>query len=98
MSIRRWFGRVFRLSSERRESPPDVNVPTTPEADARRIAASWAAENNKRWSLPADAGLSDQGGRRLWLIQSNALGKGYSLAITIDDATGEVVAHHEYPR
>jgi hypothetical protein len=69
----------------------------TLEDDARRIAAAWATEHQKRWALPASALLSNESGRRLWLIQSNAQGKGYSLAITIDDATGLVIAHHEYP-
>jgi hypothetical protein len=72
--------------------------PQTPEAEALRIAATWAAEQKKRWTLPAKATLNTGRGRRLWLIQSNATGKGYSLAITIDDVTGQVVAHHEYPR
>jgi hypothetical protein len=38
------------------------------------------------------------GGRRLWSVESNAIGKGYRLVITIDDVTGRVIAHREYPR
>ena len=98
MSLLRWIDKVFGLSSESNAGRPLIEPPTTLEGDARRIAAAWAAEHKKRWALPADASLSDDGGRRLWLVQSNAQGKGYSLAVTIDDATGQVVAHHEYPR
>jgi hypothetical protein len=94
----RRFGRFFGISSESGAAAPDLAPPTTLEDEARRIAAAWAAEHQKRWTLPASASLSDETGRRLWLIQSNAQGKGYSLVITIDNATGHVIAHHEYPR
>lgn len=98
MNLLRRFGRLFGMSSESCAARPDLVPPTTLEDDARRIAAAWATEHGKRWTLPASASLSDESGRRLWLIQSNAEGKGYSLLITVDDATGHVIAHHEYPR
>ena len=98
VTLLRRFGRLFGISSESGADGPQLTPPTTLEDDARRIAAAWAAEHQKRWTLPASASLSDERGRRLWVIQSNAQGKGYSLAITIDDATGNVLAHHEYPR
>ena len=97
MSILRWFGDVVRRATAGRAIHPETQ-PRTPEAEALRIAAAWAAEEKKRWTLPAKATLETDGGRHLWLVQSNATGKGHSLAITIDDATGQVVAHHEYPR
>jgi hypothetical protein len=98
MNFLRRFGRFFGVSSARGTAGRDLAPPTTFEDDARRIAAAWASEHQKRWSLPPSASLSEESGRRLWLIQSNAGGKGYRVAITIDDATGQVIAHHEYPR
>jgi len=72
--------------------------PTISETDARHIAATWAATHGKRWTVPATATPSDDGTRRLWVIQSNALGKGYSLIVTIEAHTGSVIAHRELPR
>ena len=68
------------------------------EDEARRIAESWAAANKKYWMAPATATVKVDQGRRIWLVQSNAHGKGHSVLVTIDDATGEILEHHEYPR
>jgi hypothetical protein len=68
------------------------------EAEARRLAESWATENKKYWMTPATAAFKVDEGRRIWLVQSNAHGKGHSILVTIDDATGQVLGHHEYPR
>jgi hypothetical protein len=91
-------GQLFGSLSGHRPGVETRQPPSTPETEARRIAAAWASQNGKRWTLPANASLVDQDGRRLWSVESNAIGKGYRLVITIDDPTGQVLAHREYPR
>ena len=68
------------------------------EDEARRIAASWAAADKKYWMAPASAVVKVDQGRRIWLVQSNAHGKGHSVLLVIDDATGQILEHHESPR
>ena len=68
------------------------------EGEALSIARSWAMANNKYWMAPATATAKVDQGRRIWLVRSNAHGKGHSVLVTIDDATGQILEHHEYPR
>jgi hypothetical protein len=68
------------------------------ESEALSIARSWAMANNKYWMVPATATTKVDQGRRIWLVHSNAHGKGHSVLVTIDDATAQILEHHEYPR
>lgn len=98
VNVLTWLGQLFGSLSGQRSGVETREPPSTSETEARRVAAAWASENGKRWTLPANANVVDHDGRRLWSVESNAIGKGYRLAITIDDATGQVIAHREYPR
>ncbi len=95
-----FWGRLERLLGidQNKGAAGVARAPTISEADARDIAATWATTHGKRWTVPATATPGDEGTRRLWVVQSNALGKGYSLIVTIDAETGIVIAHRELPR
>ncbi len=94
MSIFSRFASIFRRGHEAHERV----VPTTAEEDALSIAAAWAREHRKHWMLPVSASLESIEGRRIWVIQTNATGKGHSLTVSIDDETGQIVGQHELPR
>ena len=95
-----FWGRLERLLGidQKKRVAGVGRAPTISEANARDIAATWATTHGKRWTVPASATPGDEGTRRLWVVQSNALGKGYSLIVTIDAETGIVIAHRELPR
>jgi hypothetical protein len=94
MSVLRRLGELFR----RGEKNHHELAPTMTETEAYRIAAAWAAEHQKHWALPATASFVIDKGRRLWVVQTNTTGRGHSLAVTVEDETGKVIAHHELPR
>jgi hypothetical protein len=92
MSLLRWL-RYRLLGAQSGESSP--SGARMSEDEARRIAESWAAANKKYWMMPATAAVKVDQGRRIWLVQSNAHGKGHGVLVVIDDATGQIVEHHE---
>jgi hypothetical protein len=95
MILLRWLRhQLFRGPSDG-QSPDGARIS---EGEALRIAQSWAVANKKYWMAPATATVKVDQGRRIWLVHSNAHGKGHSVLVTIDDATGQILEHHEYPR
>jgi hypothetical protein len=67
----------------------------TPKLEAQRIAAEWAERNQKLMSSPLNATFKVVRGRPVWEVESNYLGKGHRIIVTVDDATGTVVGHDE---
>jgi hypothetical protein len=69
------------------------------EDDARRIAHQWAIAHRQWWEEPIRADyVRHEEGWPCWVVQSNWSGQGFSLIVTIEDATGKVVATHTLPR
>lgn len=78
---------------------PPRDAAITSEDDARRIAHQWAMAKRERWQDPIQTDyIYDENGRPCWVVQSNCPGLGYSLIITIDDASGQVIATSSLPR
>jgi hypothetical protein len=85
-----------RLFSALRLARRQTFTPTLTEAEVCRVAQDWAQAQELRWLEPV--GCRFEPATRMWEVQSNALGKGFSVRVTVDDASGIVVAHHVLPR
>lgn len=72
------------------------NVPSSSEADVCQVARLWAESQGLRWTEPTDCNFDPEA--RIWAVRSNAHGKGFSVLVSIEDATKAVVAHHTFPR
>jgi hypothetical protein len=67
-------------------------------AAARRIAERWAATMGVRWSEPVRQ-VYVQGRRGpCWLLECSASGAPHREIVTIDDASGQIIARRAIPQ
>ena len=88
----------LRADPVRRDLPP-LEQARTSEGDARRIAHQWVMARHLLWDDPIRAKyVYHENGQPCWVVRSNYGGQGFSLIITIDDASGQVIASRSLPR
>lgn len=73
------------------EHPPGARLT---RAEAERIASAWAT-SAPLWRPPLTSEFDVQEGRKVWIVTANAHARGATMWVIVDDASGEVVGHHE---
>jgi hypothetical protein len=63
-----------------------------------KIAEVWAKDKGIFMLDPIEANYHYDDVDPYWLVKSNALGKGASTIIQIDDKSKQVIHYHKYPR
>jgi len=76
----------------------DIHAARTVQSAAVALAESHAAARNLAWRPPIEARLLWHAGRPCWFVRSNAIGRGFSVEVVIEDGTGTVVDERVLPR
>jgi hypothetical protein len=86
--LRRLWGWVLAKPADH---PPGARLT---RIGAERIASAWAA-SAPLWRQPLASEFEVEDGRRVWVVTANAHARGATMWVIVDDASGEVIGHHE---
>ena len=74
------------------DHPPGARMT---RAEVERIASAWGPTLGPLWREPLACEFAVRDNRKVWIVTANAGSRGATMWALIDDATGELLGHHE---